>query len=170
MTGKTKALLTSLWRLHSLYQQPRLLFLSLNLDNQKSSMRTRLNWNSSLTQSLDVTEWLFTLKKCSLWADAPSVQREWSQTENRNLEKQSVQEIQKEQCWSQYAKGKSWNWRHSTGENMVKIFPQVFWQINLSLRREIKLNMLLGETQREQKRLHRTWLRATWLAASAPIV
>lgn len=130
----------------------------------------RLNWNSSLTQSLDVTEWLFTLKKCSLWADAPSVQREWSQTENRNLEKQSVQEIQKEQCWSQYAKGKSWNWRHSTGENMVKIFPQVFWQINLSLRREIKLNMLLGETQREQKRLHRTWLRATWLAASAPIV
>lgn len=38
--------------------------------------------------------------RCSISA------KEWSQTENRNLEKQSVQEIQKEQHWGQCDKGK----------------------------------------------------------------
>lgn len=61
---------------------------------------SRLNWNPSLTQSHSVTEWLFTIQKCRLRADAPSVRKEWSQTKTRNLEKQSMQEIQKEQRWS----------------------------------------------------------------------
>lgn len=40
-------------------------------------------------------------------------------------------------------------------------FPQVIWQRNPPLRsREIKLSALLGEAQREQKRLDSTWLPA----------
>jgi len=81
----------------------------------------RLNWNSSLTQSLNVTKWLFMIEKCKLRSDAPPVQKNDHKLKTETWKNKACRKSRKNSVGVNVTKEKSWNWKIlSIGKSMKK--------------------------------------------------